>query len=555
MDRRDSYRVVTKVSVLVAALGLLIFSNTASGFHEGVIMTVEKPISTDALSQAGALCLADLGDAYLVQGSRTTARRIAELTAGFKIIASLHPGKAVYLLQPKHHAKEMPYSVALVEVARGVYLAQMDIDEAEDPSLVRFSKARLVPHTFTRREPQALAFGPAVITPKPQVAALVAEVSGDSLWSYISQLSGEQGTLINGMPDTILTRYSFSPQIDDAADFLRERFEEYGLAVEFQEYVQGKFDFYDLDFIDANTGWVVGYQQRIYKTTDAGLTWTRQKTFAFNDVYIDVCFIDSLQGWICGVSAKIYRTTDGGASWAQQTPSAGTPAWLFDICFIDSLNGWVAGDNGSIAHTTDGGNTWVDDVTGTTESIYGLWFRSTTRGWACGDMGTILFWDGVSWSAQGSGASDFLRDVCFIDDNTGWVAGADRTVLKTTDGGQNWIAQTVPSSPNPYLMDVCFIDSLEGWVAEYDGSGIRWIDPPHNRQRRELGRAARRRIAGTLRNRLRKCFGRLVRGPELCDPAHGRRWRHLGEPDNQPFDRCLEGQQERGCNHPGDAIG
>ncbi len=458
----DSYRFVTVVSVVAVALGLILTSTAAFGFQEGVIVKVEKPISTDALSGAGMLFLADLGDAYLGQGSPVAARRLAELTPSFNLLASVHAGKSVYLLQAKQPVKDWPYSVALVEIARGVYLAQLDMDEAEDPSLIHFSKARLVPHTFIRREPHLSAYAPAAITPKPQIAALVAEVSGDSLWRYISQLSGEEGAVINGVPDTILTRYSFSTGIDDAADYLYERFEEYGVDVEFQEY--------------ENYGWVVGYKQRIYKTTDAGLTWTRQKTFAFNDVYIDVCFIDSLEGWICGVSAAIYHTTNGGATWTRQTASAGSPVWLNDIYFIDSLNGWVAGTDGSIASTTDGGITWVDDVTGTTESIYGLWFRSATRGWACGDVGTILFWDGVSWTSQTSGASEFLRDVCFIDDNTGWIAGADRTLLKTTDGGQNWVAQTVPSSPNSFLMDVCFIDSLEGWVAEYDGTILHTTD-------------------------------------------------------------------------------
>ncbi|MFH1314276.1 MAG: YCF48-related protein [Candidatus Eisenbacteria bacterium] len=476
MDRRDSYRFVTAVSFVAVTFGLILVSSAAFGFQEGVIVRVEKPVSTETLSQAGMFYLADLGEAYLVQGSPAAARRLAESAADFRVMASLQAGKSAYLLRPRRSQKEMPYSVALVEVARGVYLAQMDMAEAEDPSLLQFSKARLVPYTFIQREPQVLPYAPAAITPKPQIVGLVAEVSGDSLWRYISQLSGEEGAVINGVPDTILTRYSFSTGIDNAADYLCERFEEYGVDVEFQEYVQGRYDFYDLDFINENCGWVVGYQQRIYKTTDAGLTWTRQKTFAFNDIYIDVCFIDSLEGWICGVSAAIYHTADGGASWTRQTASTGSPAWLNDICFIDSLNGWVAGQNGSIASTTDGGNIWGDDVTGTTEAIYGLWFRSADRGWACGDMGTILFWDGISWTSQTSGASDFLRDVCFIDDNTGWVVGADRTLLKTTDGGQNWIAQTVPGSPNPYLMDVCFIDSLEGWVAEYDGTILHTTD-------------------------------------------------------------------------------
>jgi photosystem II stability/assembly factor-like uncharacterized protein len=475
MNRRDSYLLGAAVCVLAVGLGLVLNPATAFCFQEGVIVRVDKPVSIDALSRAGMFFLADIGDAYLVQGSPVAAERLVGITTGFKFIAEVSLGKDVFLLRPEGPERELLYSAALIEVARDVYLAQLDKDEAEDLSLIPFSKARVVPHPFVRRERPILAYAPAAITPNPHVEALVAQVSGDTLWKYISQMSGEEGVVVNGVPDTILTRYSLSTEIDLAADYLRERFEEYGVAVEFHEYVQGKYDFYDLDFLNEDYGWVVGYKQRIYKTTDGGLTWTRQKTYALNDIYLDVCFIDSLEGWVTGFPATVYHTTDGGVSWTRQYPS-GSASWIFDIFFVDSLNGWTAGEDGAIDMTTDGGQTWVGVTSGTTESLYGLWFTAVDRGWAVGNAGTILFWDGVSWSPQTSGVSDFVRDLCFVSDNTGWAVGGDRAVLRTTDGGQTWVAQPVPSSPNPYLMDVCFIDSLEGWVAETDGTILHTTD-------------------------------------------------------------------------------
>ena len=475
MDRKDSNRACRAVSFLVIGLSLILTSTPAFCFQEGVIVRVGKPISIDALAQAGALFLADIGEAYLVQGSPTAAGRLAEVTADAKIVAEASPGKEIFLLKPEGPEAELVYSAALVEVAGGVYLAQLDMDEVEDLNLVPFSKARVIPRPFTERGKAILSSAPAVITPDPHIEALVAQVSGDSLWRYISQLSGEEGVVVNGVPDTILTRYSLSPEIDLAADYLHERFEEYGVAVEFQEYVQGRYDLHDLDFVNENYGWVVGYKQRVYKTTDGGLTWTRQKTNAINNVYLDVCFLDSLEGWVTGFLASVYHTTDGGTSWTRQYTS-GSADWIYDIFFVDSLNGWIAGEDGAIDMTTDGGQTWVGVPSGTTESLYGLWFTAADRGWAAGAAGTILFWDGVSWSSQTSGVSDFLRDLCFVSDNTGWAVGADRALLKTTDGGQTWLAQTLPSSPNPYLVDVCFIDSLEGWVAEYDGTILHTTD-------------------------------------------------------------------------------
>jgi photosystem II stability/assembly factor-like uncharacterized protein len=475
MERRHCRRFVPVVLHLVIALGLILCSVAAFGSPEGVIVKIDKPVDTEALAGAGVMFLADIGDAYLVQGSKVAAERLADVAPGYRIISPIRLGKAAYLLRPVSLEARTVHAAALPEVAEGTFLAQLDADELEGLSLLGFSRVRLVPGSFPRRKELVPVQAMTSITPKPRIDSLVAQVSGDSLWKYIGELSGEETALINGIPDTILTRFSFSDEIDQVSAYLFERFEDAGVEVEFQEYVQGKYDFYDLDFVDENYGWVVGYAQRIYKTTDGGASWSRQKTGAFNEVYLDVCFLDTLEGWVAGMPGAVYHTTDGGASWTGQ-PTSGSIGWIYDVFFVDSLNGWIAGQNGGMEYTGDGGQTWSVVSTGTTENLYGLWFTSPTRGWACGASGTILFWDGMSWSPQVSGATDFLRDLSFVSDNTGWAAGADRVLLKTVDGGQTWVPQPVPDRRNPYLTDVCFIDSSEGWVSEYDGAVLHTTD-------------------------------------------------------------------------------
>jgi len=82
-------------------------------------------------------------------------------------------------------------------------------------------------------------------------------------------------------------------------------------------------------------------------------------------------------------------------------------------------------------------------------------------------------WEWTNPSVQGN----TLKAVSFIDANHGWAAGVAGTVLKTNDGGANWIAQ-IPSPNNcagitPYgngcnLSGISFIDANNGWaVGEY----------------------------------------------------------------------------------------
>ena len=52
----------------------------------------------------------------------------------------------------------------------------------------------------------------------------------------------------------------------------------------------------------------------------------------------------------------------------------------------------------------------------------------------------------AQWTVQHSGVSTTLNDIAFIDAQTGWVAGSDNVILKTSDGGKNWIQMATQDS-------------------------------------------------------------------------------------------------------------
>ncbi|MBV6478854.1 MAG: Ycf48-like protein [Ignavibacteria bacterium] len=67
------------------------------------------------------------------------------------------------------------------------------------------------------------------------------------------------------------------------------------------------------------------------------------------------------------------------------------------------------------------------------------------------------------WQIQQSSVSLNLKAVCFINSNTGWTAGDSGVILKTTNGGLNWIRQN--SNTNKPLSHITFIDSQNGVAA------------------------------------------------------------------------------------------
>ena len=55
---------------------------------------------------------------------------------------------------------------------------------------------------------------------------------------------------------------------------------------------------------------------------------------------------------------------------------------------------------------------------------------SSTDGWAVGTAGTIMRWDGTSWSSVESPINVPLYSVDMVSSTEGWVVGADGTIYR-----------------------------------------------------------------------------------------------------------------------------
>jgi photosystem II stability/assembly factor-like uncharacterized protein len=63
---------------------------------------------------------------------------------------------------------------------------------------------------------------------------------------------------------------------------------------------------------------------------------------------------------------------------------------------------------------------------------------------------------------------NYLSDVNFIDNQTGWAVDYGGTILKSTNSGSSWLIQ---NSGIPELLNsVQFKDSQTGWAVGYDGT-------------------------------------------------------------------------------------
>lgn len=68
----------------------------------------------------------------------------------------------------------------------------------------------------------------------------------------------------------------------------------------------------------------------------------------------------------------------------------------------------------------------------------------------------------ADWTKQKSNTLAWLHDVYFLNEQTGWIAGSDGTLLSTKDGGATWTKNKNLNGDN--FRQVYFADEQNGWL-------------------------------------------------------------------------------------------
>lgn len=182
----------------------------------------------------------------------------------------------------------------------------------------------------------------------------------------------------------------------------------------------------------------------IIRTTNGGLTWDRD-TNSIPERLFDVEFEDANNGWIVGRNGYIGNTVNGGVTWASQT--SGTGEDLFSISFSSTMNGWAVGadggSGGTILHTTDGGTTWNSQSTASSGDLLGIYAVNADTAYAIGQSGLILFTSdgGSNWVSQTSGTTSDLSAIVMKSGTEGRTVGIGGLILTTTDAGATWSSE------------------------------------------------------------------------------------------------------------------
>ena len=227
--------------------------------------------------------------------------------------------------------------------------------------------------------------------------------------------------------------------------------------------------------------WVSGDKGTVLRSIDGGTSWRVASPRGVADVdFRDIEVVDERTVYLMssgqGPLSRIYKTSDAGATWTLLTTNLEPKGFWNCMSFWDATHGIIVGDPGSDGRftilTTSDGSTWQKvkgpsankDEVAFAASGTCVFTRGTREAWFAtgGPGGARVFHStdgGQTWSAANtpvrhdSGNAGILS-LTFFDASHGIAVGGDfmkpeesmRNIAITEDGGKTWVA---PSGPAP----------------------------------------------------------------------------------------------------------
>jgi photosystem II stability/assembly factor-like uncharacterized protein len=223
------------------------------------------------------------------------------------------------------------------------------------------------------------------------------------------------------------------------------------------------FDILSGSFLDANTGYISGYGNSIFKTTNGGQNWI-DLSFPGTANNINVIyFFNANTGFVGSTNDTVYRTTNGGMNWSTGSYIGFQPQ---SVSFPDANTGYIGGFN-SLGKTTNAGLNWTTSFIPTWGAIC---FVNPSSGWTSDiNSGYSNIYKttngGNNWQLQATYADfHYFYTFFFLNENIGWAGGYREFILKTTNGGINWVTQN-ENVGNPGIYSIYFTDENTGWAA------------------------------------------------------------------------------------------
>jgi photosystem II stability/assembly factor-like uncharacterized protein len=237
-----------------------------------------------------------------------------------------------------------------------------------------------------------------------------------------------------------------------------------------------------IEALDANIAFATTARNQattyVWKTSNSGANWFQMFTQSGTDpIFYDIKFINANTGFVCGKPMggrwSLFKTTDGGNTWdsaGMYLQQAGSETGFSNTMMILGTTIWFGTNNTRIYRSTNFGATgsWSYGTTTGEQNSYCLHFNSGSNGMMGGATSVLRTTDGgSSWtsvgSIPGSGNITGLEGA-----NNNWWYTRGTGIYITTNNGGNWSQAFTAAGTSADIDFSAILGCPRGWVV---GSG------------------------------------------------------------------------------------
>lgn len=192
--------------------------------------------------------------------------------------------------------------------------------------------------------------------------------------------------------------------------------------------------------------------------------------------YWGVYFFNPDSGFAVGEEGIIIKTTDGGASWIQKSSTTNNTLWKIQAFSYNNI--FICGFNGTLLHSIDEGENWEFVNLNVEDDFLALKIIDQQTAWLCG-ADSILFKTedaGNNWVRKVTGFPGYYRDIDFYNATVGYICSTT-TFLVTEDGGKTWVSKILGgfNTVEPLSENIVLAGAPTGGIYYSEDRGDTWI--------------------------------------------------------------------------------
>ncbi|NOS86065.1 MAG: hypothetical protein HOP31_13060, partial [Ignavibacteria bacterium] len=232
--------------------------------------------------------------------------------------------------------------------------------------------------------------------------------------------------------------------------------------------------FEDIYFVNESTGFVLNYDNDLYKTTNKGILWTR--SFVIGGTQGRCIGMFDANTGIMGADNYpyvLFKTFDGGSHWTDiqgSIPLSLPPTGVKAISIVNSTTAIACCPN-LIIKTTNSGESWSVSYVTNSPFLLDCKFWSADSGFVAGS--TLMFTSngGITWKQVYQKQGAIFRNLQFVNRQLGFCTvdySSQPYVIKTTNGGENWSVLNLPQGIVGSISGgIGFMNEQVGWIGGY----------------------------------------------------------------------------------------